>query len=404
MKRLLLTAAFVVLLAAAGTGVALLTGPVGDRRVTPFPSSPGATASPNPAGQQLKIMSWWPVYGYDLAHTRASSVSTLEPPFTVRWTFYVGELLEFPPVVWSNRLYFTSGKGIVHCVEARTGEVVWTFPMPGKAASTPAVSGRRVFATSMHEESSLYALDRDSGLLLWTFPIGAPSESSPVVWNGMVIFGSWDGCVYAVREDTGELVWRFQTGGRVHSTPAICDGHVVFGSYDGCVYCLDAEGRLNWRFQARHMFFRRDRFYTTPTVAYRTVYIGSVIGTLYAIDLYTGNLRWSRTVGDSIYSSAAAWDGQVFFGSFDTSFYALDAETGSVRWTFSDGERISGAPAVINRLVYFSTFGKHTYAADVSTGQIVWEFGDGRYSPATTWGDMLILVGSKTLYGLDELR
>lgn len=403
-KRVVLLTSFVLLLAATGIGVALLTEPFGDRRVTPFPSSE-VTASPTAlAGHELRRKTLWPVYGYDLARTRSNTTSKLSPPFVVRWSLYVGELLEFPPVVLNKRLYFTSLNGTVRCVAAPTGRVVWEFDMPGRAASTPAVSGRRVFVTSMDENGGLYALDRVTGGLLWSFPIGCPSESSPTVWNGLVIFGAWDGNLYAVHEDTGALAWTFHTGGRVHSSLAIHDGHLVFGSYDGSVYCLDDMGRLNWRFQARHMFFRRDRFYTTPAIAYRTVYIGSAIGTMYAIDLYTGNLRWSRTMNDSIYSSAAVWQGRVFFGSFDGSFYALDAETGRINWTFTDGTAISGAPAVINGNVYFSTFGKRTYVADGHTGEILWEFADGRYSPAATWGKVLILTGGNTLYALVEER
>ena len=134
------------------------------------------------------------------------------------------------------------------------------------------------------------------------------------------------------------------------------------------------------------------------------MYIGSTVGTMYAIDLYTGNERWTRTTGDSIYCSPAVWSGLVFFGSYDRKFYALDVATGAVRWTFSDGNLISGAPTVLNGIVYFSTFGDTTYAADARTGKILWQFPDGRYSPVTTWGDTLILTGDSTLYGMRMSR
>jgi outer membrane protein assembly factor BamB len=125
---------------------------------------------------------------------------------------------------------------------------------------------------------------------------------------------------------------------------------------------------------------------------------------MYAIDLYTGNERWTRTTGDSIYCSPAISNGYVYFGSYDRKFYALDAATGAIRWTFSDGNLISGAPTVLNDIVYFSTFGDTTYAAEARTGKIVWQFGDGRYSPVTTWGDTLILTGANTLYGMRMSR
>jgi outer membrane protein assembly factor BamB len=55
---------------------------------------------------------------------------------------------------------------------------------------------------------------------------------------------------------------------------------------------------------------------------------------------------------------------------------------------------------VIGGLVYFSTFAGRTYAADAEVGRIEWQYDDGRYSPAVTWGESLILMGSRTIYAL----
>jgi outer membrane protein assembly factor BamB len=55
---------------------------------------------------------------------------------------------------------------------------------------------------------------------------------------------------------------------------------------------------------------------------------------------------------------------------------------------------------VLSGVVSFSTFAGRTYADDARTGRILWQFDDGRYSPVTTWGDMLILTGKSTLYGM----
>src|SRR5690349_2292274 len=54
----------------------------------------------------------WPMYGYDLARTRLFlNGGKLDPPLHVGWRFWDGALLEFPPVVYDNTLYFQDANG-----------------------------------------------------------------------------------------------------------------------------------------------------------------------------------------------------------------------------------------------------------------------------------------------------
>lgn len=53
-------------------------------------------------------------------------------------------------------------------------------------------------------------LDAASGKLLWDFVAGGRVDSSPTVYRGRVIFGSADGCVYCLRASDGALIWRLR--------------------------------------------------------------------------------------------------------------------------------------------------------------------------------------------------
>src|SRR4051794_8327306 len=55
----------------------------------------------------------------------------------------------------------------------------------------------------------------------WAFKTDGPVISSPAISDGVVFFGSSDGCMYAVDQKTGQQKWKHQTGGPVVSSPAV---------------------------------------------------------------------------------------------------------------------------------------------------------------------------------------
>jgi outer membrane protein assembly factor BamB len=125
---------------------------------------------------------------------------------------------------------------------------------------------------------------------------------------------------------------------------------------------------------------------------------------MYALDLRTGNVRWSAGTGAYIYSSAAVWRNSVFVGSYTAQLLAFRASNGRLRWRFPTGRPVSGAPSVIDGVVYVSSFAKRTWALDARTGRKLWSFPDGRYTPVAAGKDILYLTGSQTLYALVEKR
>jgi hypothetical protein len=63
---------------------------------------------------------------------------------------------------------------------------------------------------------------------------------------------------------------------------------------------------------------------------------GSVAGRVYSFEAGTGELAWSHSTGDWVYSAPAVANTPkspptVYIGSMDQTFYALDARDGSVR-------------------------------------------------------------------------
>ena len=139
------------------------------------------------------------------------------------------------------------------------------------------------------------------------------------------------------------------------------------------------------------------RFYSTAAVAFGRVYAGDVDSRVYSFDAKTGEIAWTFSAGDYVYSGVAAADTKgtgptVYFGSHDRNVYAVDAKSGEQKWAEPSGGQISGPATVVGDVVYVSTFsGNSTIGLDLGTGRRVFSYDDGEYGPVVSDGQTLYL-------------
>jgi outer membrane protein assembly factor BamB len=263
----------------------------------------------------------------------------------------------------------------------------------------------------------------------WKFAAGGRVVSSPVFDKGAIFFGSGDHNIYAIDAETGVQKWKFETQGAVDSTPAVDTGLLFATSFDGYLYALDAaKGTLRWkfktagerRFEAKGLHGNQpasqtywdpwDMFLSSPVVGQGAVFFGSGDGHVYALDQWTGALRWKFKTGDVVHSSPAYEAGTIYIGSWDSYLYALEAATGLEKWRFKTGEDAAthnqvgfqGSPAISGGVVYVGCRDSHMYAVDAESGKEKWKFGtEGSWvvgSPAVTDGMVLFGTSDSNLF------
>jgi outer membrane protein assembly factor BamB len=366
-------------------------------------------AKPPPKPRPAGII--WPMYGYDAERVRAVEGFRVRPPYRVLWRFPAKALVEFPPAIAYNTLYFANNPGTLFALNVRTGHVRWHYVANRCTAASPAVARHVVYMAFMNKppcnaegsnlDGLVVAFDARTGKVRWKRVIG-PSETSPLVAHGLVYVGDWRNNVYALDERTGATRWTFATDGKVKGGVALSGSRVYVGSYDGHVYALNARtGKEIWRASAQPRLGSTGTFYATPALAYGRVYIGSTDDKVYSFGATTGDLRWSYGTGGYVYSSPAVWKLRVYIGSHDGHLYCFDAATGDVRWSFDAHGIVSGAATVIDGLVYFATTHNRTFALNARTGKLVWSFPDGQYTPVVAESKRLYLVGHTRVYALE---
>ena len=348
----------------------------------------------------------WPVYGYDDARTRYLQTFRVNPPYhPADWSFVAGTLLEFSPVIHKDTLFIVDKNARTVALNSANGNRLWTTDVGGLSAASPAYADGRLFVVTL-EPGNVQALDPKNGKVLWEHDLGARSETSPVVYDDVVIVGNESGTVFALDVKTGKTQWSYDSAGAVKGGIALDGGIAYFGNYAGQLIALRArDGSVKWEAGTQGSGFGvTGRIYSTPAVAHGRVYVGSIDSRVYSFDADNGELAWSQSTGDWVYSAPAVAEvgdapPTVYIGSKDKNLYALDAETGAIRWKQYTEGILLGAPSVIGRVVYVGVIGPKngTIGYNVKSGREVFRHELGEYNPATSDGEKLYLTGASTL-------
>jgi outer membrane protein assembly factor BamB len=181
----------------------------------------------------------------------------------------------------------------------------------------------------------------------------------------------WNPCEHVLNvHNVGglQLKWSYNAGA-VYSSPAVANRVVYVGSMDGDVYALDAStGALLWTYSTGS----QSEVTSSPAVANGVVYVGS--GTysypsyVFALNASTGALLWSYLTGNWVFSSPAVVNGVVYVGSYDGNVYALNATTGSLVWSYTTGSDVEDSPAVADGVLYVGSDDHNVYALNAKTG------------------------------------
>jgi len=152
--------------------------------------------------------------------------------------------------------------------------------------------------------------------------------------------------------------------------PVIADGKVFIGTMHGTLHAIDAEaGKDLWTYRAGGPILH------ACAVSDGRVFFGAADGAIYAIKTTTGTREWKVETKFAIWNSPLVHNGLVLIGARDGFLYAIDAKTGDVRWNGKTAAPILSSPAIDAKLnrVYVGAEDMHVYALDLTSGQRLWQ-------------------------------
>jgi len=151
--------------------------------------------------------------------------------------------------------------------------------------------------------------------------------------------------------------------------PVIKGGKVFIGTMRGTLHAIDDNtGRDVWVFETPRAILH------TCAVAGNKVFFGNAEGKIYAVDIDDGKLSWSVQTGAAVWNSPVVYKGIVLIGNRDGKIYAINAESGRIKWAKQTGGPLLSSPAVDVKAarVYIGCEDMCVYAFDLADGRQVW--------------------------------
>ncbi len=291
------------------------------------------------------------------------------------------------PALSGKKIYLNTRQGdneVILCVDAASGKELWKSSYPSPAVtgpagshpgprSTPAVSGGKV--VTFGAAGIMTCLDASTGKVLWKKE--NPDNAVPQFFTGMsplivdniciVHFGTKDkGDVLALDLNTGNEKWKWSGDGPAYASPSLMTAGgkkiVVVQTEKNLIGFDLTDGKPVWQMPTPVA----QRFYNcvSPYINGKTIYVTGQGNGMKAIETDGGVKElWSNTEVGAKWNTPVLKDGFLYGFTDQKRIYCLDASTGKTAWmdntvnsdfaTISDcGDVLIGMPSTGNLIVF----------------------------------------------------
>lgn len=357
------------------------------------------------------------------------------------WKYKAGGLLNVLPAVGFDGTVYTTGfGGILHAVDAASGELKWTheadgplsapavgvdgtifvgtthglhiisgsivirpgrFNTNGIIRSSAALSPDKTTAYICNHARKMYAVDVATGRTRWEpVPIKGYCEADVTVGPDNTVYvgtsGVGFGWFYAFDGATGAVKWKKPGIHAIRGAPVLdAKGTVYYGDDKGNIFALNGTTG------------QEARVLESAGTAVQSVVAFAADGSIYvhagSINQLkkfssTGNLDKAYKTGGGPSTPLVGADGTIFVGGKDSYLHAINNNTFDARWRYKTGDAVLSSPAFSKdeTLVYVGSNDHNLHAVEVATGLARWTYvtGNNVESSPVVAPDGTVYVGS----------
>lgn len=309
----------------------------------------------------LSMLSVMLLSGYKLLSNKEHLVTILPLPqvdtkFKQQkvWSYSIGNGVgnfysNLHPTVQNKRVFVANRYGLVKALDADSGKELWVKDLsiytgcfsrnkPAQLSGGVTAVGNRIYVAS--ELAKVYALEAKCGNLAWEVMVAGETLSTPVVSDGVILVHTSNGMLQALNEANGALKWTVNLEAkmlniRIGSTPTTAFGTAIVGSDNGLVSAVMLNvGQIIWQQRISQTGgvteITRINNVATPVVINGYVYALAYNGNLAALDLFSGQLIWSREIGSV--NNLLVENGIIYLVDQNDHVIAVDAKNGVTIW------------------------------------------------------------------------
>jgi outer membrane protein assembly factor BamB len=263
-------------------------------------------------------------------------------------------------------VYVTSGYRFAAALDVKTGALMWQTPTRTPLHGAPNLSGGKLFVVDTLDQ--LHAIDAATGTEAWTYqaleePARMQVASSPAVDNDIVVAPFASGELTAVRTANGNDAWSYVLSltnrnnalseiRDIAGLPVIYRGDVVAGSHSGVFAAVDIRtGQPRWSQPITSV--------SSPWVSGDVVYITDQAGQVICLSRDAGQAYWIQGLNKGLRKKLrSVWSGpllssdRLLLVSSRGELRALDPHTGEKVGSLRLGPSAFLSPIAAGSLVY----------------------------------------------------
>lgn len=224
------------------------------------------------------------------------------------------------PCIYNGKIYFGAYNGVLYCIEAETGNLIWSEGLGEWIGASPVIVEKYntlligVEYERPWSKGSLSALDIDTREKKWEYCVEKYQHGTPAYSEkeNIIVWCDADHKTYGIDPCSGKILWVFETERSVKYAPCISETHgmVAFASFDTYIYILDLKtGSLLSKWQTG------DLCYTTPLFVGDLLFCGSGDKFMYIFNVKEMRMIKKIYTGARVYSSPTHLNGSVIFGN-----------------------------------------------------------------------------------------
>jgi outer membrane protein assembly factor BamB len=284
--------------------------------------------------------------------TGFTAPKTWPKELTQKWKVSIGSG-ESSPVLVGDKLFVFSRQGgdeVTQCLDAGTGKEVWkdkyaaaavsgpSSPHPGPRSS-PAVAEGKVCTLGVAGVVS--CLDAASGKVVWRKDTKSKPQFytsySPIIVDGKCIV--YVGALTAFDLGSGESKWQWSGDAAPYGSPVLMTAQgtklLVSPSLKSLAGIGLADGKLLWQVKVAGNY---DNTMGTPVVDGQTVFYSESSNGILALKIekdgegFAAKELWKKTPAAHKYNTPVLKDGLLFGITGKRNFFCMDAKTGESLW------------------------------------------------------------------------
>lgn len=171
--------------------------------------------------------------------TESGKIRAYSPDGTILWSKSFSAQAS-PPSISGERVYVGFSNGVVRCLSAASGQILWQIDLVQPALravlARPVVRDSLVLVGSC--SNALHCLQAETGTLLWEQSFENWVQVPPAVGYSTVYVSSDDQRLHLLDLHTGEKLDSLELGGYSGTAPLLADGVLYLGNTSGQFFAL----------------------------------------------------------------------------------------------------------------------------------------------------------------------